>query len=226
MEHPSFFDKLVTDLTTTDTTIVLLLILLVVAVIILDAMSSEAHSTRTKAGLGSADSSQPHDNRLVKTEAIEAREYISEIQGLTGRPDAILIEDGIKIPVCRKPLTKKIRDRHIAQLLVYLRLLEEFEGKRPPHGYLIIGSNNRRVKILNSSKRQDWLTGILADMQAIMEGRATAKATPDSQKCSNCSARHACNHSLADSLVQAPQKNRKKQTIALEGGKQNLDSQK
>jgi CRISPR-associated exonuclease Cas4 len=196
----SYVDKLLNDLAATDTTIVLLLILLVIAVIILDAMSSEARSSRVKAGLATTKATDTPDNRLVKSEAIEGKEYVSEIQGLTGTPDAILVEDGVKIPVCRKPLAKKIRDRHVAQLLVYLRLLEEFEGKRPPHGYLIIGNNNRRVKILNSQKRQDWLSGILAEMRSIVEGETTAKATPEAQKCKSCSARHACEYSLAESF--------------------------
>lgn len=119
------------------------------------------------------------------------REYVSELQGLAGRPDAIVIENGFFIPVERKPLAKKLRDRYIAQVLVYMRLIEEFEGKKPPYGYVILGANARKMKIENSTERQNWLTNILEKMNESLE---TGVATPDPQreKCFKCDVKEKC----------------------------------
>lgn len=125
------------------------------------------------------------------SKSIPVKNYVSEMQGLAGRPDAIIIEDGYFIPLERKPLARKIRDRHIAQLLVYMRLVEEFEGKKPPYGYLILGKNARKIKIENSDTRQRWLQGIIDEMRGIMDG-LPSKPTPYDKKCASCVARQHC----------------------------------
>lgn len=119
------------------------------------------------------------------------REYVSESLGLAGRPDAIIREEGFVIPIECKPLAKKLRDRYVAQLLVYMKLVEECEGKRPPHGYLFLGQKYRRIKIINSEERQIWLDTMVADMRQILEGEAP-KPSPHPKKCSRCAAKHRC----------------------------------
>src|SRR5690606_19339167 len=120
------------------------------------------------------------------------RNYVSEIQGLAGKPDAIIIENGYFIPIERKPLARKIRDRHVAQLLVYMRLVEEFEGKKPPYGYLILGENCRRVKIPNSEGRQAWLQRYIDEMCAALEEGQPVIPEPHPRKCSKCVVRESC----------------------------------
>lgn len=122
---------------------------------------------------------------------LPSREYISVKQGLAGKPDAILREGDFILPVERKPLAKKLRDRYVAQLLVYMRLVEEFEGVRPPHGYLLLGENCRRVKIENQERKQQWVTSLLSDMRRILNG-SPAKPQPHPSKCRKCDVRHRC----------------------------------
>jgi len=129
---------------------------------------------------------------------LPAREYISESLGLAGKPDALIREDGVVLPIEVKPLAKKLRDRYVAQLLVYMRLVEEFEGQRPSHGYLFLGPKCRRVRVENTQARQDWLEGMLKDMREVLDG-APAKPTPHPVKCSKCDVRHRCSF-RADSL--------------------------
>ena len=123
------------------------------------------------------------------------REYISEQQGLAGRPDALLKEGELTIPVERKPLAKKLRDRYVVQLLIYMRLVEEFEGQRPPYGYLFLGKNCRRVKVVNSEKRQAWVDDMLVQMRGILDG-GVPSPTPHPMKCSKCKARDRCSSRL------------------------------
>ncbi len=122
---------------------------------------------------------------------LPVKDYISTAQGLAGRPDAVVEEDSFHIPVERKPLAKKIRDRHVAQLLVYMKLIEEIEGKRPPHGYLVLGPNCRRVKIQNSKSKQAWIDDKLNSMRAILNGKRATPA-PHPNKCAKCPVKHAC----------------------------------
>lgn len=119
------------------------------------------------------------------------KEYVSELQGLAGRPDAIIIENGYFIPVERKPSAKKLRDRYIAQLLVYMRLIEEFEGKKPPYGYVILGSKARKVKVENSEDRQEWLSQVLVSMREAIKTGVT-KPDPAPEKCKKCDVNNEC----------------------------------
>jgi len=184
--------ELLLQLVENDTQIILLISLLIVGVIVIDAVSMAARKKRKQAGLDldvktvSVDGSQMHP----------AKNYVSEIQGLAGRPDALIKENGFFIPVENKPLAKKIRDRYVAQLLVYMRLVEEFEGKKPPYGYLILGKNCRRVKILNTDKRQKWLQGTIDEMKAILNGEP-AVADPHPMKCKKCIVRESCSFKIS-----------------------------
>ena len=114
---------------------------------------------------------------------------------MAGRPDAVIKERGYYIPVERKPLSNKIRDRYVAQLLVYMRLIEEIEGKRPPYGYLIVGKGARKVKIQNSEEKQEWLSEKLSTMRSIVEDNTLAVAEPHPRKCRGCKVRTHCEHS-------------------------------
>ncbi len=122
---------------------------------------------------------------------VPAREYISRSQGLAGKPDALVREGSELIPVERKPLAKKLRDRYVAQLLVYMRLVEEFEGTRPSKGYLLLGPECRRITIENSEARQRWLGTLLEQMRRVLDG-GEARATPHPAKCSKCDVRSRC----------------------------------
>lgn len=119
------------------------------------------------------------------------REYVSIRQGLAGRPDALILEDGKVIPIERKPLAKKLRDRYVVQMLVYLRLVEEFEGVKPPHGYLLLGPKCRRIRIVNSETKQMWVSGLIAEMRRILSGGAPVP-TPHPMKCAKCDVRERC----------------------------------
>ena len=122
---------------------------------------------------------------------VPAREYISRSQGLAGKPDALVREGSELVPVERKPLAKKLRDRYVAQLLVYMRLVEEFEGQRPSKGYLLLGPDCRRVMIENSEAKQRWLGTLLQQMRGVLDG-GEARATPHPVKCAKCDVRTRC----------------------------------
>ena len=183
----NFFSKLLSDLAQIDSQLVMLAVIVIACVMMLDAFSATAKKKIKEVGFDKGTEAVSIDG----SKTLPVREYISEIQGLAGKPDALLVEGGNIIPVERKPLAKKVRDRYVAQLLVYMRLVEEFEGKKPPYGYLILGSKCRQVKIYNSDEKQAWLTGVLDEMRAVLGGRA-ATPTPLPPKCAGCEVRKDC----------------------------------
>ncbi len=132
---------------------------------------------------------------LRGSDQLPAQKLISEQLGVSAKPDALIKEGGFILPVDRKPLSKKIRDRHIAQLLVQLRLVEEKFSKRPPYGLLLLGPTMRSVRVKNSPEKQQWLDSILEEMRQILAGNKQAVATPELNKCKRCDVSSACSYS-------------------------------
>jgi CRISPR-associated protein Cas4 len=182
-----FVEKLLEDLSKIPTDLILLAVIVVAAIIMIDAFQSVIAVKGQEAGLGTKSKPIAIDGSEVTT----AKQYISESQGLAGRPDALISEDGFIIPVERKPFAKKIRDRYVAQILVYLRLVEEFEGKKPPYGYLVLGPKCKQVKIENTEARQQWLTKILEEMRTTLATNE-AKPAPSPRKCPKCEVNKFC----------------------------------
>jgi CRISPR/Cas system-associated exonuclease Cas4 (RecB family) len=183
--------KLLSDAASADTELILLVMLSAIAFIIFDNFNMMARRRRKQGGFGRGGSLVQVDGARSE----ETRMYFSEVQGLAGKPDALISEDGFLIPVERKPLAKKLRDRYIAQLLVYMRLVEECEGKKPPYGYLLLGPQCRRVRIYNTAEKQAWLQTKIDEMRGILKGD---KAIPDPhpRKCPRCTVQHACEYKV------------------------------
>jgi CRISPR/Cas system-associated exonuclease Cas4 (RecB family) len=172
-----------------DTSLITLVILIILAIIVIDLLLQRVQEFSRSTGIVFTRSKIPIGIEGVKQ--VPVKDFVSQRLKLAGRPDALLHEDGYIIPVEHKPLAKKLRDRYIAQLVVYMRLIEDIEGKRPPYGYLILGPNSRRVKIVNTRQRQDWLDTKLDEMRGILTG-LPAKADPYPSKCLSCRMRNKC----------------------------------
>jgi CRISPR-associated protein Cas4 len=169
-----------------------LLVLLSLCAWLMGVFKREARRRHTDSGFSQSEVALAIDGGVLLPE----REYVSTRQGLAGKPDAIVQEDGLVVPVERKPLAKKLRDRYVAQLLVYMRLVEEFEGVRPPHGYLLLGPTCRRIKIPNSDAKQQWVSSMLSQMRKVLDG-GPARPNPHPKKCARCDVRDYC-HARAD----------------------------
>ena len=85
------------------------------------------HSMRRRRGLTGA-----------RTLDLDGRNLYSARYGLAGRPDRIVEEGGLPIPEEWKS-GRRVHDSHRVQLGVYLILIEEETGIRPPHGYVVLG---------------------------------------------------------------------------------------
>lgn len=174
------------DLSSQGTVFELLLVALA-AIFVIRILLGEERGRTEATGLAPTKETLSVDGSVT----LPGREYVSQTQGLAGKPDALIRENGLLVPIEMKPLAKKLRDRYVAQLLVYMRLVEEFEGVKPPYGYLLLGQNKRRVKVLNSIEKQDWVDRLLDEMRNILNGAPPVPA-PHENKCARCDVKHRC----------------------------------
>jgi CRISPR-associated exonuclease Cas4 len=181
---------LLRQIVSVNSSVTVLVLLIVIAIIVVDLLLQRVQESARATGIMLVNS-KTRAIGIDGTKQKPVKDLISAKIGLAGRPDAILKEDGFLIPVEHKPMAGKVRDRYVAQLLVYLRLIEELEGVRPPYGYLILGPKARRVKVTNTRQRQEWLDIKLNEMRAVLDGKP---ATPDPhpKKCASCRMKDAC----------------------------------
>jgi CRISPR-associated exonuclease Cas4 len=139
-----------------------------------------ALSRRVRAGVGRGRVISRDDVLLV------SRRY-----GLTGRPDRIVQVGRHYIPEEKKP-GLKVYDSYRAQLGVYLLLVEEHYGVRPPYGVLVLG-DGRRVKIAHSEALRGW---VLAMAERIRQHRqqlgVALPPPPNPRHCLGCGQRSHC----------------------------------
>lgn len=172
--------------------ILLLLLLLGLIIFMWDLFDRRSVSFRKTSGLD--DKSELIS--LRGGEFLPGKDLYSATLGLSSKPDALIKEDGFVIPVDIKPLSNKVRDRHIVAMMINLLLIEESAGVRPPYGILLLGKDKRRVKIKNSEEKQRWVAALLDEMRSIAGG-VPAIPAPAPYKCRHCDVRDGCEHSLA-----------------------------
>lgn len=168
-----------------------LFLVLGILIFVWDLLDRKRRSLRDSTGIG-----EKTDVIAVRgSSELPGRRYNSEKLLLSSRPDALLEENGFLIPADRKPMTNKVRDRHVIQLLVHCRLVEEIEGTRPPYGVLFMGKSVRAVRIKNTDEKQRWLDSVLAEIRSILGG-VPAVPAPSKMKCKYCDVRRYCSHSV------------------------------
>ena len=121
------------------------------------------------------------------------KEFFSEKLGLISKPDALIKEKRLIIPVDINPITTNLRDRHIIRMLVHLKLIEEVEGVRPPYGLIILGEEKIQHRIENESEKQVWLESLIEEIRSIENG-VPAMPLPAKAKCKNCDVREFCKY--------------------------------
>jgi len=123
--------------------------------------------------------------------------FVSEKYGLSGRPDYVLAQGDVHIPVevktgrvPRGPLFS-----HVLQVAAYCLLLEEADGRAPPYGILRYDGTSHEIEYNEDLKK--LLLGKVAEMRtALAKGEAHRNHNRPG-KCLGCSRRSACPERLA-----------------------------
>lgn len=115
---------------------------------------------------------------------------------LTGKPDYLVRQNGIIIPVEVKSgrAPDSPYDSHIFQLASYCLLVEKTYNKRPPYG--IIHYNDRDFAVDYTPELEFALMELLADMRRDERKKEVERSHEQSLRCTSCGFRDICDESL------------------------------
>ncbi len=118
------------------------------------------------------------------------------ISGLTGKPDYLVEEHGVLLPVevksSRAPAAP--HDSHVYQLAAYCLLAERTYGKRPPFG--ILRYRDKTFSIEYTPTLENDLESLL-DAIRQQERRGEAhRSHNEAARCARCGYRNSCNQRL------------------------------
>jgi len=123
--------------------------------------------------------------------------FVSKRYGLSGRPDAVLLEGDQHIPVevktgrtPRGPLFS-----HILQIAAYCLLMEEEYGKPPPHGVIRYEDASHDIEYNEDLKK--LVLGKVGEMRGCLAKGEAHRNHNRPGKCLHCSRRSVCPERLA-----------------------------
>ncbi len=122
---------------------------------------------------------------------------VSDRYGITGRPDYIIVREGVHIPVELKTgrVPKGPFFSHIMQVGAYCILVEENYGEAPPYGIVRYGDREFEVDYTDDLKSL-----VLQKIEEMRRARKTGDVHRNHNrpgKCRSCSRREKCPESLA-----------------------------
>ena len=139
--------------------------------------------------LGETDIETP-DGLTKETPLLKSIEH-----NLAGRPDYLIKEDQMRIPVevktGRRPRAPFFS--HVLQIGAYCLLSEETFEKKPSHGQIRYGFDNEPHEVKWDSDLKSLVIEKLDDMNDILKGKTQAHRNHKRVgKCNNCSRRKGC----------------------------------
>ncbi len=112
--------------------------------------------------------------------------------GLTGRPDYLVEQDGVVIPVEVKSGSAPASpyDSHIYQLAAYCLLVASTTGKRPPYG--ILKYRNRTFSVDFTPELERELLMLLEDIRVMEKRSQVPRSHEEPGRCRRCGYRDIC----------------------------------
>lgn len=122
---------------------------------------------------------------------LDSRVLYSAELGLAGRPDRLFRDGAFVIPEEWKS-SRRVYDSHRAQLGVYLLLVEEAYGLRPPYG-VIVTSDGLRHQVANSDQLRAWVLDVAERVRAARRQLGVEiRVNQPAAKCRACGMKEAC----------------------------------
>jgi CRISPR-associated exonuclease Cas4 len=118
------------------------------------------------------------------------------VSGLVGKPDYLVEQDGMLIPVEVKSAYAPTEpyDSHIYQLAAYCLLVFKVYGKRPSHG--LLRYRNRTFAINFTAELEARLLDRLAEMRLQEKTGAANRSNESPALCAACGYRQICDQRL------------------------------
>jgi CRISPR-associated exonuclease Cas4 len=116
--------------------------------------------------------------------------------GLTGRPDYLVEDQGLLIPIEVKSgrAPSLPYDSHIFQLAAYCLLVERTYGKRPPYG--ILRYRDRTFTIEFTSELENDLEALLVEIRQQERRGEADRSHQEPARCARCGFHSYCNQRL------------------------------
>jgi len=116
--------------------------------------------------------------------------------GLAGKPDYLIEQDGVLIPVEIKSTWSPSApyESHIFQLAAYCHLVYAHSGTRPPYG--IIRYRNRSFAIDYTPELEDKLQDLISEMRFSERRGQADRSHEDYGRCARCGFRSRCDQKL------------------------------
>jgi CRISPR-associated exonuclease Cas4 len=118
------------------------------------------------------------------------------VTGLTGKPDYLVEEKGLWIPVEVKSSYAPASpyEGHVYQLAAYCLLVEKVSGKRPPYG--ILRYRNRTYAIDYTTEMEESLRDLLDEMRLAERRGEADRSHEEPARCARCGYRSTCDQKL------------------------------
>lgn len=168
--------------------IAIILLILASSIFVYDLL--ERHNSQVTKETGIGNKSKPVAIRDQKAE--EELLLRSSTLGIMGRPDALIEEQGLRLPLLYQHFGKKVQDRHVIKLVSYLYMLEEQNGTSLPYGILRLGEAQRKIQIKYTVDKKDWLFKTIKEIRDCNESNIAPAAAPDIYKCRHCDVKDKC----------------------------------
>ncbi len=138
--------------------------------------------------------------RVVYTDAGQGgkveKPLFDPLSGLVGKPDYLVEQDGLLIPVEVKSSYAPAEpyESHVYQLAAYCLLVLRVYGKRPPHG--LLRYRNRTFAVDFSAELEASLMERLAEMRLQEKAGDAARSHQSKARCAACGYRQTCDQRL------------------------------
>jgi CRISPR-associated exonuclease Cas4 len=122
--------------------------------------------------------------------------FFAPLYGLTGKPDYLVEQDGVSIPVEVKSAWAPSLpyDSHIYQLAAYCLLVHQETGRRPPYG--ILHYRNRTFAIDYTPELEAGLVELLSEMRQQSRLDEIDRSHAEPARCARCGYRSHCDQRL------------------------------
>jgi CRISPR-associated exonuclease Cas4 len=126
-----------------------------------------------------------------------AEPLISNRYGLVGKPDYVVMQRGMAVPVEVKPNRSagEPYESDRLQVLAYCLLLEETNAKTPPFG--VLRYRTRSFRIGYTARERAHLIRLLDEIRSSAAADDVARSHRSAARCAACGFRRSCEQSLA-----------------------------
>jgi CRISPR-associated exonuclease Cas4 len=140
----------------------------------------------------------PDGNIAYSDTDVPAQPLFSNRYGLVGKPDYVVLRNGMPIPIEVKP-TRSADEPYESdrmQLVAYCLLLEETNAKAPHFGVLRYRERSFRIDYTPDVRAQ--LLDQISEMRACLAAAEVERSHDSAARCAVCGFRRSCEESLAD----------------------------